>query len=100
MYYVSFFVLNIVFQCHILKAIISSARSANSYSHPEVRVRSLVERNMWFGVGEGAHDLLHFVLGHLVFSQGDIVTEQSSAKLISDEYGQDRSPSDAKDHVE
>ena len=59
-----------------------------------------MERNMWFGVGPSAHDLLHFILGHLMFPQGDIVTEEASSELVSDEHGQDRSPSDTEDHVE
>ena len=59
-----------------------------------------MERNMWFGVGPSAHDLLHFVLCHLMFLQGDIVTEKASSELVSDENSQDRPPSNTKDHVE
>ena len=84
----------------MVKAVQSPALSANSYSTPEVGVGSLMERNMWFRIGPSAHDLLHFVLGHRVLPQSDIVTEKASAELVSDEHSQDRSPCDTEDHVE
>ena len=55
---------------------------------------------MWLGVGPSAHDLLDFILGHLVFPQCDIVAEKSSAELVGDQDCNCGSPCHSKDHIE
>ena len=54
---------------------------------------------MRLGVGEGAHDLSAFVVGHFVFSKGRIVDKHPPSELIGDSKDDERPPHQAEDHV-
>ena len=62
----------------------ASGRTSHLISNPEVRVGLEMERRERFVMRPLHHDLLNFVLSHLVLPERHVVDKESPAELVGD----------------